>query len=485
MPTINRRGWRRPFACCLATLLLANSAAWADEEPTARPNIVFILADDLGWADLGCYGADLHETPHLDRLAAESLRFTQACAPAPVCTPTRASLMCGKHPARLHMTIWREAAGNPMRDRALLPPVVEADLPHAERTIAELLHDAGYFTAHIGKWHLGDVEHFPETQGFDLHIAGNHWGAPATHFFPYRGRGHGAIRYVPGLNFGKPDEYLADRLTDEAIAVMRKAGDRPFFLNLWHYGVHAPIEAKPADVAPFRGEARPELHHKNITYAGMVKNLDDNVGRILKALDELGIADRTLVVFSSDNGGFLGPTSREPDQMVTDNAPLRSGKGSLYEGGIRVPLIVRWPGVTKPGTVCSTSVISTDLYRTLAEIGGAEPKLDAGQQADGRSLTPLLRDADAAVADRVLFWHYPHYYATTTPVSAIRDGDWKLLEYHEDERIELYNLAEDPSETNDRSTAMPDVASRLRDKLRSWRLEVNAQMPAPNPAVAR
>ena len=470
----------------LILVLMGGPRLQADEAPVAhssakQPNIVFILADDLGWADLGCYGADLHETPHLDRLAAGALRFTHACTPAPVCTPTRASIMCGKHPARLHMTIWREAAADQPADRRLLPPVVEADLPHSERTLGEVLHDAGYLTAHVGKWHLGAIEHFPETQGFDINIAGNHWGAPATHFFPYRGPFFGKGRYVPGLGLGKPGEYLADRLTDEAINIMRQAGDRPFFLNLWHYGVHSPIDAKPEDIEHFRGKARPELHHQNVAYAGMVRNLDDNVGRLLAALDELGIADRTLVVFSSDNGGFLGPTGREPDRPVTNNYPLRSGKGSLYEGGIRVPLIVRWPGVTRAGTVCDAPVISTDLYCTLAEVAGAKPSLDAAQQADGQSLTPLLRDL-SATSDRAFFWHYPHYYSTTTPASAVRQGDWKLIEYHEDGRVELFNLANDPGEAHDLVASNADKATELRDKLHAWRREVSAQMPTVNPA---
>ncbi|MBX9789072.1 MAG: sulfatase [Pirellulales bacterium] len=475
---------RKAIECLVPILFLISwSPLLAADTPPERPNIVFILADDLGWADLGCYGADLHETPNLDRLAASALRFTHACTPAPVCTPTRASIMCGKHPARLHMTIWREAASDQPTDRRLLPPTAEADLPHAERTIAEVLRDAGYLTAHVGKWHLGSVEHFPETQGFDVHLAGNHWGAPATHFFPYRGRGHGAIRYVPGLGFGKPNEYLADRLTDEAIAIMRQAGDRPFFLNLWHYGVHAPIEAKSGDIELMRAKARPELHHQNIPYAAMVKNLDDTVGRLLAALDELGIADRTLVVFSSDNGGFLGPTGREPDRPVTSNYPLRSGKGSLYEGGIRVPLIVRWPGVTQAGAVCEIPVVSTDLYRTLAEVAGTVPRLDAAQQTDGRSLKRLLLDSNAPPEARTLFWHYPHYYPTTTPASALRDGDWKLIEYLEDGRVELYDLAEDPSEAHDLAKSEASKAAELRDKLHAWRTDIGAQMPSVNSAA--
>ncbi|MBL9123954.1 MAG: sulfatase [Planctomycetaceae bacterium] len=474
----------RSGTIALAVLCVALSPLMLQAQPN-RPNIILVLADDLGWADLACYGADLHETPHLDRLARASLRFTHAYAPAPVCTPTRAAILTGKHPARLHMTIWREAAAHPPGDRQLLPPVVRGDLAFQETTLAEALAAQGYLTAHVGKWHLGDASGFPEAHGFEFHVGGNHWGAPATHFFPFRGEGFGEKRYVPGLPWGKPGDYLADRLTDVAVDVIQRAGERPFFLNLWHYGVHTPIEAPADAIAHFAGKLTPALQHQNAKYAAMVKNLDDNVGRLLAAVDQAGIADRTILVFASDNGGYVNPWSREPGVPVTSNHPLRSGKGSLYEGGLRVPLIVRAPGVTGAGTTCDRPVVLTDLYRTLLELAGGAPALDAAQQADGRSIVGLLREPQSAAPREVLYWHYPHYYPTNTPSSAIRRGDWKLIEYYEDDRAELYNLAADQGEAHDLTAQQPDQVAALRTELRQWLAEVGAQLPARNESSNR
>lgn len=277
--------------------------ALADE---GLPNVVFILADDLGWGDLGCYGADLHQTPHLDRLAREGVRFTQAYA-MPVCSPTRASILTGRHAARLHLTIWREGALEPPHDQPLIPPSAIADLPTSEVTLAEVLKEAGYLTFHVGKWHLGDAAHSPETQGFDLNIGGTHWGAPATYFYPFSGP-YGSsreFRYVPGLGLGKPGDYLDDRLTDEALKLMNEAGDRPFFLNLCFHCPHTPIEGKARLVEYFQSKLKPGLRHRNPGYAAMVQTLDENVGRVLARLEERGLASRTLVIFASDNGGYV------------------------------------------------------------------------------------------------------------------------------------------------------------------------------------
>ena len=453
-------------------------------EKIDRPNILYLLVDDLGWADLGCYGSDLHETPNIDRLAAQSVRFTDAYAAAPVCSPTRAAIMSGEHPARLHITIWREGARNPPQKSRVIPPVTEENLPLEKLTIAERLRAAGYSTAHIGKWHLGDAAHYPETQGFDVGIGGTHWGCPPTFFYPFRGEMFGDYRYVPGLGFGKEDDYLTDRLTDEAIKVIDDAKDGPFFLYMAYYTVHFPIEGKEELVDRYQKKVKPGMRHTNATYAAMVQSLDESVGRILGCLEEHGIADRTIVILTSDNGGFIGNWKEQP--VVTNNAPLRSGKGSLYEGGVRVPLTIRWPGTTKANTVCSEPVVLTDTYRTIVEMAGlAKDAEGVEMSSDGVSLVPLLKDPAATLDRKALYWHYPHYYETTTPVSSLRAGDWKLLEYLDDNRVELYNLRDDLSETTNLAGQQPARRDELRSMLHAWRESVGAQMPTPNPAFRK
>ena len=449
---------------------------------TDRPNIVFLLADDLGWSDTSVYGGDLVDTPNLVRLAKSGVRFTNAYSATPVCSPTRASLLTGKYPARLHMTTWYEASQVPPMNKKLIPPVSVADLPLSETTIAEVLHQKGYLTAHIGKWHLGSAGYYPENQGFDINIGGTFWGAPQTHFYPYKGTKFfgGEARYVPHLEWGKPGEYLADRLTQEALSVISRCKDQPFYLNLWFHSVHVPAEAPPELVTSYQKKLRPGLHHTNPTYAAMIANLDENIGRVLDHIEKLGISDRTIVVFASDNGGYIG---KWQGAQVTDNFPLRSGKGSLYEGGIRVPLIVRWPDITPRDTTCSEPVISNDYYPTILEMTGLLPEITY-EEADCRSLAPLLKNPGSGLDRKHLFFHYPHYYETTAPVSAVREGQWKLLEYLEDDHCELYDLQRDPSETNDISSSQPQKVVELRDQLHLWRKSVNAQMPTHNPNVA-
>ena len=474
----------RPFVLTLSLVLLSGICGpgvcqAAGEEGDKPWNVVFLLADDLGWADLACYGGDLHKTPNLDRLAKESVRFTDAYAAAPVCTPTRASILTGKTPARLHMTIWREASGNPPLKRKVVPPVTVGDLPHEETTLAEVLHDAGYYTAHVGKWHLGGASFYPETHGFDANIGGSHWGAPQTFFYPYSGSGTfgNEFRYVPHLELGSPDEYLTDRLTDEAIRIVEAVHDRPFFLNMWWHTVHTPIEAPDDMVEPYRERLRPELNHQNATYAAMVESLDTNVGRLLAKLEDLGVADRTLIVFTSDNGGFV---NKHRGQAVTNNAPLRSGKGSLYEGGVREPLMIRWPGVTPEGEVCREPVSTIDLYPTVLEITGLSGSEKHNKSVDGLSLVPLLKKPDATIDRDTLYWHYPHYYPTTSPVSSIRQGDWKLLHYYEDDHVELFNLGDDLGESTDLAKSRPEVAGKLRKQLDAILDDVDAQFVTRN-----
>jgi arylsulfatase A-like enzyme len=469
---VKRAGWVMCFTVA-ATLWLG-----ATTPPPRLLNVVFILADDLGWADPGCYGADLHETPHLDQLAREGVRFTQAYAMS-VCSPSRASILTGRHAARLGMTIWREGALKPTTNQKLLPAPAIADLPHAEITIAEALKAAGYLTFHVGKWHLGNADYSPETQGFDLNIGGTHWGAPATYFHPFSGEfgQEREFRYVPGLGRGKPDDYLTDRLTDEALKLIDGAGDRPFFLNLWYHNPHTPLDGKAKLVEKYRAMIKPGMKHQNPDYAAMIETLDANVGRILNKLRKRKLAERTLVIFASDNGGTI---IRHRGLQVTDNSPLRSGKGSLYEGGIRVPLIVRLPGVTPRGKVCHEPVTCMDFFPTILELCGVGTKENAAPAGplDGLSFVSLLRQPDSRLNRDALFFHYPHYYSTTAPVSAVRAGDWKLLEYFEDNHVELYNLREDPGERRDLADQQTSRATRLRDRLQVWRTEVGAKLPS-------
>ncbi len=471
---VNRRG----FLQCAAGAAAGLCGAVA--QPVKPLNFVFILADDLGWADLGCYGGDLVETPNIDRLAGQSVRFTNAYAAAPVCSPTRAALMTGKHPARLHMTTWFESSGNPPKTNKLIPPVTVGDMPLQEVTVAEALRTRGYLNALIGKWHLGSAGYYPEAQGFDVNIGGTFWGAPQTFFYPYTGTRNygGEFRYVPHLEFGRPGEYLTDRLTTEALNVMEKAKAQPYFVYLAHHAVHTPVEGKAELVERYKLRVRPGMHHQNVKYAAMIASLDESVGRVLRKIDDDGMADRTVVIFTSDNGGFTNPYRGEP---VTDNSPLRSGKGSLYEGGVRVPLMVRWPGVTTAASVSKEPVVTMDLYSTMLDAAGMKGSPEYAKGVDGLTLTGLLRQPKGKLGRDALYFHYPHYYPTTSPVSAIRAGDWKLLEYLEDGHTELYNLAEDLSEKKDLSAAMPARSSELRARLADWRKAVNAQMPARNP----
>ena len=449
-----------------------------------RPNIVFIMADDLGWSDLGCYGSDLHETPNLDRLAQESVVFSDAYAASPVCSPTRASIMAGKHPARLRMTIWRESATR-RGSRKLLQPVALDALPLEHDSLAEILRDAGYYTAHIGKWHLGDAEAYPQAHGFDINIGGTLWGAPEAFFYPYNTEDRDYFngwRYVPDLEPGKEGDYLTDRLTDRAIDIVEERQNEPFFLNLWYHTVHTPIEGKPEVVEKYQHKIASESpgNHVNPHMAAMVESMDENVGRVLARIEDLGLRDRTIVVFTSDNGGFIGRCKLNPDLQVTSNAPLRSGKGSCYEGGIRVPMMIRGPN-TMANYECSEMVYTCDLYPTLLALAGVSDRIE--QRLDGIDLSLLLTNRNASLERDTLYFHYPHYYSTTTPVSAIREGDWKLLEYFEDGRLELYNLGNDLGETEDLSLSRQRLANRLREKLDGWRKIVDAQLPEPNPDI--
>lgn len=429
---------------------------------TPGPNIVLILTDDLGWTDLGCYGSKLYETPNIDGLARDGMRFTQAYSACTVCSPTRAAILTGKYPPRLHITDW--IPGQMPENPKMLVPDWTKYLPLEETTIAQALKQHGYASASIGKWHLGGREYYPDKHGFDVNIGGTDKASTRHYFSPYE---------IATLPDGPDGEYLTDRLQSEAIRFIDANKEKPFFLYMPHYAVHVPLQAKQALIKKYQAKIRPGIEQKNAIYAAMIESLDQSVGRIREELKKQGIADRTIVIFASDNGGHLPTTS---------NVPLRLGKASCYEGGTRVPLIVAWPSVTKPGSECDTPVISMDLFPTIAQAAGASDFVKHG--VDGVDLGPLLRKSGQLTRDE-LFWHYPHYQhyqiGGTTPYSAIRKGDYKLIEFHDDLRVELYNIREDISEAHNLAEKLPDKVNELRERLHAWRMEVGAQMPTRNP----
>jgi arylsulfatase A len=442
-------------------------------EAPKKPNLVFILIDDMGWADGGCFGSKFYRTPQIDALASAGMRFTQAYAACAVCSPTRAALMTGKYPARLHLTDYIPGEGAPQSSRFRLPEW-QQHLPLEETTLATALKKLGYATAHIGKWHLGGGEFLPQYQGFDLNIAGGEKGQPASYFWPY-GATNNAWR-VPGLaeRGGQKGTYLTDQLTDEALRFIEANQDKPFYMNFCHYAVHAPLQGKQEliDQAADRPGADGQ---SNTVYAAMLKSVDESVGRIMRKLDELHLADRTLIVFTSDNGGAVH-FGKPP---ATCNSPLRMGKGYAYEGGLRVPLLVKMPGVTRAGSVCDTPVVTMDFFPTLLELAGAEAS--ASRTAlDGVSFVPLLRGA-AMTPHRELFWHYPHYWLNgkVSPYSVARVGDWKLIRFYETGLEELYYLKNDLSEKQNLAETNPEKRTELSARLDAWLKDVDAQMPVP------
>jgi arylsulfatase A-like enzyme len=447
---------RRTFLGALGATALARAAA-------PQTNFVFILADDFGWRDLGCYGNPYFSTPNLDRLAAEGARFTNAYAACPVCSPTRASIMTGKYPVRTGVTDW--ITGRPSHEKGpIITPRTATELKLAETTIAELLKPAGYRSASIGKWHLGSEGFYPTDQGFDVNIGGNHSGSPPRSPKPYFGPFE-----LPNLKGGEGD-FLTEKLSEAAEKFIEHNKANPFLVYLPHYTVHLPLGAREELVARHKEKAQGRY---NPIYAAMVESLDASVGHVLGALDKAGVADRTMVMFFSDNGGLR--YEGRSQQAITDNAPLRAGKGHLYEGGIREPLIVRYPGVLKPGRVIDTPVSSVDFFPTFAEAASVKPGA-----VDGVSLLPLLRGG--SLKPRPLYWHYPHYSNQGgEPGSVVRDGDWKLIEFHADGRRELYNLRADEAETRNLVEREPRVVRRLSAQLTEWRKATGAVMPRKNP----
>jgi arylsulfatase A-like enzyme len=455
-----------------------------------KPNILFILIDDLGCRDLTSFGSTFYETPHLDALAASGMRFDQAYASCPVCSPTRASIMSGKYPARVGVTQW---IGGKSEGKLRDVPYLHY-LPLEEKSVASALRDGGYQTWHVGKWHLGDEPFFPEHHGFDINIGGCHHGGPGPngYFAPFS--------LIP-ITGGPPGEYLTDRLTDEAIRLIRNRNEKPFFLNLSHYAVHTPIQAPAPLIEKYRrkaevlgldkvdpfvvGECHPCLHKRDqrvkrrilqsdIVYAAMLENLDSNIARVMAVLKDEGILENTLIVFTSDNGG-LSTSEGSP----TCNLPFIEGKGWNYEGGTRVCQFISWPGVVQPKSCCNVPVTSTDFYPTLLEAAGL-PLLPE-QHCDGVSLLPLLKGA-TMLPRKAIFWHYPHYSNQGgTPAASLVADQWKLIEFFEDGHLELYNLADDPGEQHNLAEVKAEITASLHQQLTAWQAEVSAKIPEPNP----
>lgn len=456
----------------LSTALLVGLPATFVKAAPAQPNIIFILADDLGYTDLACYGSKFYETPNIDRMAAQGIRFADGYTCGPNCQPTRAALMSGQYGPRTGVYTVGSIERFNWRSRPLRPVDNVEQLPLEKLTMAQALKQSGYVTGMFGKWHLGQQgPYHPSERGFDEAVVsmGQHVNFNTSP----------KVDYPAGT-------YLADFLTDKALDFVRRHKNKPFFLNLAHFGVHSPHQAKEELIAKFKAKSAAD-GHRNPTYAAMISSVDESVGRVLAALEELKLADNTLVIFSSDNGG-VGGYLREGIRRagdITDNAPLRGGKGMLYEGGIRVPWVFWWPGKIAAGTQSHEPITSVDLYPTLLELAGSKPP--SGHVLDGVSLLPLLTDNAKAQWQRdAIYWHFPGYLGAgqdswrTTPASAIRLGQWKLIEFFEDSRIELYDLRVDVGEKNDLSRSLPQKAAELQARLIAWRREIKAPMPMAN-----
>jgi len=450
---LKRMGFAAASARYFAGLSMLAGCVSAGKRPVAKrpPNIVFVFIDDLGFRDPSCYGSKYYETPNIDKLAGEGTLFTSAYANAPNCAPSRACLMSGQYTPRHGVYTVGSPERGQARLRKLIPIANKTNLDTKFVTIPEALKAVGYTSACIGKWHLGDKEPFrPADRGFDV-----------------------VFRKDRGAYFNKQGEYLTDRLTDEAVKFIEDSKNRPFFLYLSHHAVHTPIQAKKELIEKYKKKKGDDVHN-NPTYAAMIESMDESVGSVLDKLDELSLTDNTVVIFFSDNGGYANATSM---------SPLRGSKGMLYEGGIRVPMIVRWPGRTRPVSVCDVPVIGVDFYPTLLEMTGA-PK-PSGHLLDGESIVNLLKGA-ASLKRKAIFWHFPAYLEPynerqrpwrTTPAGAVRQGDWKLIEFFEDGKVELYNLKDDIGEKNDLAETMPAKAKELQRLLVEWRKSVNAPVP--------
>lgn len=440
--------WVRVFVIVLL-------GSWAVSMGAAeRPNVILILADDLGWADLPSYGNRFHETPALDRLAAEGMRFTQFYSGA-VCSPTRSNLQSGRHEARYGIT--QHIPGHRRPFAKLIDPTVPLQLPLEVETLAERLGAASYATGYFGKWHLGKEGFGPAEQGWKTALEVQKHEVP------------------PEVSGSDGPRRTAEFLTEKAVAFLEDHRGEPFLLQVSHYAVHIPLSTTPDRLEKYRNKEKVPGFPCLPEYAGLLEELDASVGGIVAAVDRLGLAEKTLIVFISDNGGLVHD---QGGRIYTSNAPLRSEKGTLYEGGIRVPAIVRMPGLVPAGTVCEVPAGTTDLPATILDLAGVP--LAGHEPLDGASLMPLLRDPKVVFARETLFWHLPHYHHSS-PASAIRKGDWKLIEFFEDGAVELYDLSSDPGEAKNLAAANPDKTTELRAALNEWRTRIGARLPMPNP----
>lgn len=462
------------YISIFALFILFQAIPWhSASKEKSKPNIVLLLVDDLGWRDVGFMGSKYYETPNIDNLAKGGIIFTNAYAACAVCSPTRASIQTGRYPARIGVTDWIRARFqvkdgdltappeyDDNGDRKLRTPSNPYWMEKEEVTIAELLKEAGYFTCHIGKWHLGPDEYYPEKQGYDLNIAGCDMGQPVNYFDPYSNKK--GVDF-PTLEPREEGEYLVDRLADELVNVIHKNKDKPFFINMDYYAVHTPIQGKPELIDKYEAKNKVD-DQKNSAYASMVESVDHAVGKLVQVLKKEKVLDNTIILFFSDNGGLLGPTS---------NKPLRSGKGYPYEGGIREPMFVYWKGKIQPGTSTDLPVSSVDLMPTICSITNTTLP---DKIIDGRDLSPVLKNRK--LNEVPLFWHFPHYRGKdVVPYSIIRDGDWKLIKRYEGNEFELFNLKNDLSETHDISNKFPEKVKVLNEKLEKWLIHTNAKLP--------